>query len=247
MTARRVLVLGATSAIAEAYARRCAARGMALTLVGRRADALAAIAADLTARGAAAADVCVADLDDVGRAEADFARMLQPGAPDEVLLAYGVLGDQATAQADSTETARLIHTNFVSAAVWLQLAARDLRHGPDARIIAIGSVAGDRGRMSNYVYGSAKAGLATFVEGMAHRLAASGTKVISIKPGFVDTPMTAHIAKGGPLWATPDQIAADIQRAAAKGQAVRYTPWFWRWIMLVITSVPRFVFHKTKL
>jgi hypothetical protein len=115
-------------------------------------------------------------------------------------------------------------------------------------IACITSVAGDRGRGSNFVYGSAKGGLQRFLEGLRHRLHGSGVAVLDIRPGFVRTPMTAQVAQdGGPLWATPEQVAADILRAVAGRRAVLYTPWFWRWIMLIVTSLPRPLLHRTRL
>ena len=115
-------------------------------------------------------------------------------------------------------------------------------------LLAIGSVAGDRGRQSNYVYGSAKAGLSVLVEGLAHRLAPSGARAVVIKLGFVDTPMTAHINKSGPLWAKPDEIASALKRVIERHSApVVYIPWFWRPIMAVVRNVPSAIFHKTKL
>jgi short-subunit dehydrogenase len=115
-----------------------------------------------------------------------------------------------------------------------------------AVIAAIGSVAGDRGRQSNYVYGAAKGGLDILLEGLRHRLAPKGVAVVTIKPGFVDTPMTASFPKG-PLWAKPEKVAVDIRRAIDKRRPVTYTPGFWCLIMLVIKSVPRAIFYKTKL
>jgi NAD(P)-dependent dehydrogenase (short-subunit alcohol dehydrogenase family) len=168
-----------------------------------------------------------------------------------------VLGSQAQAQADPDETRRIIDINFTSAALWLQLAARELtaRTGPAGdgqaaprrSLFVLGSVAGDRGRQSNYVYGSAKAALDTFCEGLAHRLQGSNVAVLTVKPGFVDTPMTAHLNRGGPLWAKPEAIAAVIDRALARGRRVVYAPWFWWPIMTLIRMTPRALFYKTKL
>jgi short-subunit dehydrogenase len=111
----------------------------------------------------------------------------------------------------------------------------------------IGSVAGDRGRQSNYVYGSAKGGLGIFVQGLRHRLWSIGINVVLIKPGFVDTPMTAAFPKGGPLWASPERVARDIHAALRSGRATLYTPWFWGWVMAIIRNVPDAIFRKTKL
>ena len=169
------------------------------------------------------------------------------GAPDEVLLAYGVLGEQAAAQDSAEETRRILDVNFTSAALWLGLAAKHLAGGPPRTLIVIGSVAGDRGRQSNYVYGAAKAGLDAFAEGLAHRLHGTNLKVVTVKPGFVDTPMTAHLDRSGPLWAKPEAIAAAIERAVGRGQRIVYAPWFWRPIMAAVRAAPRPLFYKTKL
>lgn len=247
MTAR-IVILGATSAIAEAYARRRAAQHARLTLVGRDPARLEAIARDLKVRGADAVHVVTQDLTDTADAAARFAAMVVPlQGFDEVVVAYGILGDQAKAEADPIHAAEIMRANYLSEAVWLGVAAQAIEKAPGKRIVAIGSVAGDRGRASNYVYGSAKAGLDAFLEGLAHRLAPTGVNVVTVKPGFVDTPMTAHIAKGGPLWARPDRVAADIVRAVDRGQRVVYTPGFWRLIMLIIRNVPRAIFYRTKL
>ena len=167
---------------------------------------------------------------------------------DAVLLFYGVLGDQREAEQDPVMLRNIIAIDFASAAEWAAAAANQLEKQRGGALLAVSSVAGDRGRRSNYVYGAAKAGLTTLVQGIAHRLAPSGAHAVVLKLGFVDTPMTAHIKKGGPLWAKPGQIARIIKAVADRpGKPVVYVPWFWRWIMLVIRSVPSAIFHKTKL
>ncbi|MEA2952051.1 MAG: decaprenylphospho-beta-D-erythro-pentofuranosid-2-ulose 2-reductase [Alphaproteobacteria bacterium] len=245
---RTILVLGATSAVATAYCRRLAGEAASFILVARNPERLESIAADLQARGASKTVTVASDLADMFGCEDrfhDFCSRI--GAPDQVVLAYGVLGDQSRAEADADETRRVIDVNFTSAALWLQIAAKHLPNDKPRWIIVIGSVAGDRGRRSNYVYGSAKAGLDAFSEGLAHRLHGTALRVLTVKPGFVDTPMTAHLHPSGPLWASPDVVAADIERAVRKGRRVVYTPWFWRWIMVIIRLVPRGIFYRTPL
>ena len=159
-----------------------------------------------------------------------------------------MLGEQAAAQDSVEETRRLIDINFTSAALWLQLAAKHLVADQKPRtLIVIGSVAGDRGRQSNYVYGAAKAGLDAFAEGLAHRLHGTAVKVLTVKPGFVDTPMTAHLDRSGPLWAKPEAVASAIDAAVARGQRILYAPWFWWPIMTAVRVAPRSLFYKTKL
>lgn len=244
-----ILVLGATSSIALAYCRRLALGGAAFTLIGRRPDRLDTIAADLMARGASKATTVCSDLANMQDCEKRFAAFCQElGMPDQMLLAYGVLGDQAAAESVAEETRRVLDVNFTSAALWLQVAARALAADNRPRtIIVLGSTAGDRGRRSNYVYGAAKAGLAAFTEGLAHRLHGTGLHVLLVKPGFVDTPMTIKFDRSGPLWATPDRIASCIESAVRKRRTIAYCPWFWAAIMGIVRSVPRPILHRTKL
>jgi short-subunit dehydrogenase len=245
---RTILVLGATSAIALAYCRHLAVTGGSFVLVGRRNDRLQTIAADLRSRGAGSVKVVVSDLSDMTDCEKRFIEFCAVlGTPDQVLLAYGVLGDQGDAEAVPDETRRIIDVNFTSAALWLHASAKQLPRDKPRTIIAIGSVAGERGRRSNYVYGAAKAGLAAFAEGLAHRLHGTNLHILLVKPGLVDTPMTAHIDRSGPLWADPDTIAACIDRAVRRRRPVAYCPWFWAVIMSVIRSLPRPIFFRTKL
>jgi decaprenylphospho-beta-D-erythro-pentofuranosid-2-ulose 2-reductase len=243
-----VLVLGATSAIAVAYCRLLAEGGARFVLVGRQETRLQTIKADLKARGAQEVVTVVSELADITSCEIRFGEFCSRlEMPDQVLLAYGVLGDQSKAENDPDETRRILEVNFTSAALWIQVAAKHLPKNKPRWIIVIGSVAGDRGRRSNYVYGAAKAGLAAFAEGVAHRLYGSSLRMLTVKPGFVDTPMTAHLNRSGPLWAKPDQVAASIDQAVRKGRTLVYAPRFWQVIMTVIRFLPRPVFYRTKL
>lgn len=242
-----ILVLGATSAIAQAYARRRASEGASFVLAGRRGERLSVIAADLVARGAARAEPYVADLAEVGTIEQTAEQLIaQFGMPGEIIIAYGVLGEQVKSEQDLAAARANLDTNFTSVALWLLALLKARPADAPLVIVAIGSVAGDRGRASNFVYGAAKAGLAAFLEGLAQKYAGSAVRIIAVKPGFVDTPMTAEIAKGGPLWATPDRVAADIERAVRKRKHVVYTPWFWWPIMATIRHLPWFVFRRLK-
>jgi decaprenylphospho-beta-D-erythro-pentofuranosid-2-ulose 2-reductase len=244
---KRVLILGALSAVAEAVARIYAKDGAELVLVGRRDEALRELAQDLAVRGAKRVETRALDLagPEAGRS---FDALVSPlGGIDVVLLAYGQLTDEARAAEDATYAASQFQTNFVSAALWSLAAADLLKRQGSGALVVIGSVAGDRGRGSNAVYGSAKAGLGALVQGLAHRLAGTGARAVLVKPGFIDTPMTAHLKKGGPLWASPEAIAQVIVKAADRSGPVVYAPWFWRFILLIIRLVPAPVFHKTKL
>lgn len=246
---QRVIVLGALSGIGEATARLYAADGARLVLAGRKAARLQQVSDDLAARGAAKAAVWPIDLvacTDVA-AELDRMRDALGGPPDAVLVFFGTLGNQALAEREPGEAGRIIAANFAAAASWCLAAAALLERQGAGALVVLSSVAGDRGRQSNYVYGAAKAGLSVLVEGIAHRLARTGARAVVVKAGFVDTAMTAHLKRGGPLWAKPEVIARLVKSAAERGRLpVVYAPWFWRFIMLVVRNVPAFIFHKTR-
>jgi len=248
MTDRHVWILGATSAIAHAYARRRAELGASLLLFGRNEVHLRANAADLLARGAKAASVRCCDLARPLDYDAMLANLMASEGPaDEVLIAYGILEQRGRSAGDVAYARDVIETNFTSVVCWLLAIIARWDRGRPLTLIVIGSVAGDRGRGSNFVYGAAKGGLDRFLEGLQHAFAGTKLRVVRIKPGFVDTPMTAHLVKGGFLWAMPDRIAADIERAADRGRAVVYSPWFWWPLMMIIRHLPRFIFHRLKI
>lgn len=247
---QKILIIGATSAIAEAFARRCAARGDALFLVGRKAQRLDAIVADLRVRGAAQVDAYVMDAAD-RTAHAPMLAAVDSAfgagsAIDVALIAHGTLPDQKACEASVELTLREIDTNGLSViALATLLGARFEAQGRGA-LAVIGSVAGDRGRQSNYVYGAAKGMVALFLQGLRNRLSRQGVQVLTIKPGFVDTPMTAAFKKGA-LWAQPDDIARGILAALAAKKDVVYLPGFWRLIMLIIRLIPERIFKKLSL
>jgi decaprenylphospho-beta-D-erythro-pentofuranosid-2-ulose 2-reductase len=246
---RKIIILGALSAIAEAAARKWAEQGAHLLLADHDRERIEGVAADLRIRGGFA-DIYEADLISVD-AEKSFAEMIkQLGGLDVVLLAYGVPGDQRLAEANHAEASRILTTDFTSAAAWCLAAANVLEERRRGVLIVIGSVAGDRGRRSNYVYGAAKGGLCILVQGIAHRLASSAARAVVVKPGFVDTPMPGAIMKKGLLWAKPQKIAEIIVQASvpdAPTSPVIYAPFFWRWIMYVVRFMPNFIFHRTQL
>jgi decaprenylphospho-beta-D-erythro-pentofuranosid-2-ulose 2-reductase len=245
---QRLLLVGATSAIAHAVARRYAAHGARLYLLARRAEVLTANAADLRVRGAAQVETAVLDANEVARhAEVLDEAFAAYGGFDAALVAHGVLPDQAACEQSVAQALASFDTNARSVVALLtDLANRFERQGAGV-MAAISSPAGDRGRASNYAYGAAKAAVTTFCAGLRHRLYTKNVRVITIEPGFVDTPMTAGLAKAGPLWASADRVAADIERALERGWGTVYTPWFWRWIMLLIRHVPERIFVRTRL
>ena len=221
----RVIILGATSAIAEATARLYAQEKASLLLVGRNGEHLLEISADLLARGAASASIEALDLGQTGGAAKSLERMIaRLGGVDHILIFYGVLGDQKRAEADFEHADEILRVNFSSPAQWCLAAAARLEAQGHGSLVVIGSVAGDRGRQSNYVYGAAKAGLATLVQGIAHRLAlrtAGRARAVVVKPGFVDTPMTAGMKKGGPLWAQPGDDRESRAQSGRQGRPHR--------------------------
>lgn len=241
---RKVLIVGASSAIAEAVARLFAAQGDMLYLAGRRAEALEAIAADLRVRGAARAQTEVMDANTIERHAAllDNADAALGGL-DTVLIAHGTLSDQAACQKSVALTFQELHTNALSVIALLTLVATRFEAQRSGTIAVISSVAGDRGRQSNYVYGTAKAAVSTFLSGLRQRLHKSSVHVVTIKPGFVDTPMTRGFPKGL-LWAQPERVARDIVTAMEKGKDVVYTPGFWRVIIWIIESLPEKIFKS---
>ncbi|MCC8401224.1 SDR family oxidoreductase [Paraburkholderia sp. MMS20-SJTN17] len=245
---KNIVIVGATSAIAMACARQWVKQGARFFLVARNADRLQQVADDLTARGAQAVLCHQMDIDQLG----DHAAMMQRcvtelGAVDIVLVAPGTLPDQGGCQHDVDVAVREFNTNAVSVIALLTRVANLIEAQRGGTIAVISSVAGDRGRQSNYLYGSAKAALSAFCEGLRARLFKVGAHVVTIKPGFVATPMTAGLPLPGPLVATPDRVAGDIVRAVEKGRDVVYTPWFWSGIMLIIRSIPGRVFKRLSL
>jgi short-subunit dehydrogenase len=242
----RAAIFGATSAIAVELLRAIVRDGPAeFLLIGRDSDKLAAVAADLAARGA----TCQTRTADFLDPTTDWQGLLATAsAPwDLFLIAHGSLCDQEPALAQGADIAREIAINFTSHATIAGACSAVLRRQGRGTLAAIGSVAGDRGRQSNFLYGSAKAGLATFMAGLRHRHAGEKEiRVILLKPGMTDSPMTAGMKKG-PLFSSASSVGALGWRAIRRGTPVAYLPGWWRWIMLLIRSVPAAVFHRTKL
>lgn len=245
---RRVLIVGATSAIAEATARHFAAAGDAIFLVGRRADRLRAIAADLDIREAASVGFHLMDINDLDRHALmlEVAEKALGGGIDTVLIAHGTLANQKACQQDPQLAVQELGTNAVSTIALLTPLANRFEKQGFGTLAVISSVAGDRGRESNYVYGSAKAALDTFLEGLRQRLHKAGVRVVTIKPGFIDTPMTEAFKKGI-LWASPERVSKRIYQSLNSSRDVVYAPFYWRYIMLVVRLMPRMVFKAIRL
>lgn len=247
---RTVILCGATSAVAVALGRRLAARGWRLHLLGRDVGRLEAIAADLRVRGAAAVSCSPFDAADIPAIPAVFTAAVRalPAPLDGAIVCHGFLPDESGRLPSPEELRRSIDVNFISVAILLSLAAEHLAGRRGAFLAAISSVAGDRGRQSNFCYGSAKAGLSAWLSGLRNRLQPSGIRVLTIKPGIIDSPMTAGLTVGPKaLITTPDAVAADIERAILRNADVVYTPWFWLPIMTVIRAIPEPVFKRLRM
>ena len=244
---RHILIVGATSAIAEATARRFAHDGDRLYLVARNQGRLSSVASNLKTRGATQVETKVLDANDTAK-HAELVSQVEAamGGLDIIFIAHGTLSDQKACEASFDETLKELQTNCLSVISLLTHVANRFEEQKRGTIVVISSVAGDRGRQSNYVYGTAKAAVSTFLQGLRNRLYRSGVTVITIKPGFVDTPMTKGIRKGI-LWASPEETGGDIYRAIKRKHGVVYTPRFWRLIMALIRIIPETFFKKMKL
>lgn len=238
------VILGATSGLAQATARELAATGATLVLVARDSVKLAQVGSDLEARGATVR-AHASDLADIKGHEA---LMQKIGDADHWWVFYGTLPDQSACQENWAIAAEALNVNFVSAASLLTRIGNQLEAKGRGSVSVVSSVAGDRGRQSNYVYGAAKGALSLFCQGLRNRLSKANVHVMTVKPGFIDTPMTADIPKKpAVLWVPPEKVASDMVRARSKGRDVIYTPWFWRYILLIICSVPERIFKKLSL
>lgn len=253
---RNILLLGATSGIARAIARRLAEDSarqrepLGLILAGRDLQELERLAADVRTRSGTVTATRFFDAARLETLPAFFADGVAalPGGLQGVVLCHGYMAEQKVAEADPETARRMIDINFTSAVILLERAAAHFESQKVGFIAAISSVAGDRGRQSNYLYGSTKGALTTYLQGLRNRLHRSGIPVLTIKPGFVDTAMTRGIVKpNSPLMASPEQVAADISRAISRRKDVIYTRWFWRIIMGIIRSIPEPLFKRLKL
>jgi decaprenylphospho-beta-D-erythro-pentofuranosid-2-ulose 2-reductase len=243
---KNILIIGATSAIAEQCARIWANRGDAMHLVARNEQHLQAIASDLQVRGASKVTTYCTDLNDMDKHE-ELLNVADNGlgSVEIVLIAHGILPNQKSCELSVDETLLEIKTNALSTVSLLTLIANRFEAKRDGTICVISSVAGDRGRASNYVYGSAKAMVTTFTSGLRQRLHRSNVSVVTIKPGFVETPMTAQFTKGF-LWVKPNVIAKAIVDAIGNDKAELYVPFFWAFIIGIIKLIPNRIFKRIK-
>lgn len=244
---KKILIVGATSALATVTARCFAREGAALHLVARDHEKLERLAGDLRTRGAQHVSTSIFD----ALSPSSHAELVRHAAEelegiDGALIAHGTLPSQELCQTQWAATEQALSINLMSPLAFLTELGLYFEKRKKGNITVISSVAGDRGRQSNYVYGAAKGGLSIFLQGLRNRLAHHGVSVTTIKPGFVDTPMTAHLPKGL-LFASPERVGDRIYKAMKRGESVVYTPWFWRLIMGIIVCIPEFIFKKLRL
>ncbi len=243
----RILILGATSALAYETAKYFARDEADLVLVARSPAKLLAVKNDLEVRGAKQIETILADLSDLTRHQEIIDAALKPfSGLDMVLVAYGTLGDQQRCAQSVEATLEQFATNCTSVISLLTLLANHFEQQRRGCIAVISSLAGDRGRQSNYVYGAAKGAVTVFLSGLRNRLAKANVAVITIKPGTVDTPMTAHMRKGL-LFADAKAVGKGIYQAMLKRKEVVYLPGYWRVIMWIIKSLPESIFKKTNI
>jgi decaprenylphospho-beta-D-erythro-pentofuranosid-2-ulose 2-reductase len=233
-----ILVFGASSAICHALLKIYAQQGAHFFLVGRNPQKLRAIVGDLEARGGTVGGTASYDFNDFQRHDACVLEAREClGKVDIAIVAHGSLPDQAECEASGAAVKACMEDNFTSAAIIAQACARQLALQGQGTLAVVSSVAGDRGRKSNYVYGAAKAGIDTLLQGLQGRFSGSGIKIVNIKPGMVITPMTSGM-KHGLIWATPESIAPAIHQAITRGRKVCYVPGYWRLIMIIIRTLP---------
>lgn len=240
-----VLILGATSDMAVAIARQLALEGYSITLAARNTERLQALEGDLRVRYKVTVSSARFDALDFASHESFYNAL--PERPDVVICVFGFLGDQPTAQQDWRHAQLIIDSNYTGAASILNVVANDFERRRKGVIIGISSVAGDRGRQSNYFYGSAKAGFTAYLSGLRNRLYHHGAHVITVKPGFVKTKMIEDLATPGPLTASPKAVAKKISSAIKRKSNVVYVLSVWSLIMFVIKAIPEAIFKRLKL
>ena len=237
-----VLIIGAKSDIAKATAREYAKNGYDIYLAARNSDELDEFRNDLVVR--TEQKIKLIDLDILNfKSHQNFYDSLDE-KPLGVITAVGYLGEQKAATLDFKESQKIIDTNYTGVVSLLNIIANDFEKRKSGFIVGISSVAGDRGRKSNYIYGSAKAALSTYLSGLRNRLFESGVSVLTVKPGFVNTKMTKDIDLPEKLTAQPLEVAEDIFKAQQAGKNILYTKWIWRYVMFIITHIPEFIFKK---
>ena len=237
-----LLIIGAKSDIAKATAREYAKHGYDLYLAARNSSELEAFAKDIITRTQRAVKIVELDILDYKSHQTFYNQLKEK--PLGVVSAIGYLGEQGKAQSDFDEAEQIMNTNYTGVVSLFNIIANDFEKRRSGFMVGISSVAGDRGRKSNYIYGSAKAALTTYLSGLRNRLYDAQVQVLTVKPGFVATKMTEDMDLPKKLTAQPEEVAEDIYSAQQKGKDVLYTKWIWRWVMLIIRNIPEFQFKK---
>lgn len=235
-----LLIIGARSDIARACAREYAKNGYDLYLAARNAAELSAFARDVTTRTQQRVKLLELDILDYQSHQGFYDSMEEK--PLGVISAVGYLGKQEQAQSDFEEAQKIMDTNYTGVVSLVNIIANDFERRRSGFIVGISSVAGDRGRKSNYLYGSAKAAFTAYLSGLRNRLYEAQVHVLTVKPGFVATKMTEGMDLPEKLTAQPDEVASDIFQAQQNGKNVLYTKWIWRWVMMVIKMIPEWKF-----
>ncbi|RYF86716.1 MAG: SDR family oxidoreductase [Chitinophagaceae bacterium] len=242
---KSVLILGATSDVAMAVANTFAKEKYNIVLAARDAQRLQPLKSDLAIRFNVNCEVKEFDALDFDN-HASFVASLQP-LPLVTVCAFGFLGDEDAARTTTGETIKMIHSNYTGAVSILNGVAQAYKTKGEGTIIGISSVAGSRGRSSNYMYGSAKAGFTAYLSGLRNELFHHKVHVLTVLPGFIASKMTAHLQLPAMLTATPAQVANAIYKGFAKQKNVIYVKWFWAWIMLIIRLIPEPIFKRLKM
>lgn len=243
----KVVLIGSNSAIVTEIARLYAVKGASLGLAARDSVKATALAEDLKVRGAQSVTVFPFDAERPSEHQSLCDHIVAAMEDvDTVVVGHGSLPDQSLCQSSFEATERELKVNFLSPVAIATYFGNYFEQRGKGSLAVITSVAGDRGRQSNYVYGAAKGGLSLFLQGLRNRLAAKNITVLTVKPGFVDTPMTAHLPKG-PLFASPEKIARDVFSGLRRKRNILYTPIFWLPIMTIIRLIPEAIFKKLKL
>ncbi len=247
MAVKKIVVFGASSKIAQEACRIWAEESCSFVLVGRNEVHLRQISDDLRCRGAVSVDIHQFSFENYAESSSLVENIFKRQGPIDLgFFTHGFLGDQKEAEESWAHAEKIIGVNFLSSSALLLAFANQFEKQKYGSLIVIGSVAGDRGRQSNYIYGTAKGALEIFSQGLRNRLFPHGVSVLLVKPGFVDTPMTSHLKKGF-LFASASRVARDIVKAEKNNKSVIYTPCFWSGIMFIIRSIPEFLFKRLKL
>jgi len=240
-----VLILGATSDIGFAIAKKFASEKYAIQLASRNVDQLNTFQSDIEIRYGVDCSVHTIDAANF-ESHQSFYNSLSP-QPDVTIYVIGYMTDNEKVIRNWNETVKTINANYTGAVSILNIIAADYEEKQKGTIIGVSSVAGNRGRQSNYIYGSAKAAFTAYLSGLRNRLFHHKTHVMTVLPGFVYTKMTEHLQLPKLLTATPEEVASAVYNGFKKRRNVVYVKWFWRWIMLIITSIPEGIFKKKKL